>query len=627
MRLEQLDDTTLQTCSPERLITLITRVQQLIEAATAYQRRLIAIAEKRKAARAVGDINTADSLVRTTGISRRRARRAQRQAKTIAKQPEIADALAAGTLTAEQAETIAQAEISDQTRNRLLKAAATRDNADTTRLRTAAAQTDERDESPEERFMRQRSKRFLRFYNNHDGMICLHGAMDPDTGARVKARITAIAKHMWRQDKHQPHNQRRTPQQRDIDALHTATTPQPPTPPTPQPSAPAAPVSQPPTPAVSQPPAPAVSQSPAPAVSQSPAPAVSQSPAPAVSQSPAPAVSQSPAPAAPQSDDGVAPQLPVDAESQPPAPRSDARSDASRSSGRSSGGEQSRSWRWGDPASQSSTGLGERDVMSSERSRREPDQPGPDRPYDRHAATNHSSSDSGLSHPRFGHSGSDRSNVLLRHGGACIPGAAPTTTTSTANGAIGSADGVDDAAVRSVSGAGVEGYRWRGRPLPLLRVSTSLDNLKDGLHRAGITDSGDHLSAQTLRRLACDAQIIPVVLNSKSRVVDVGRRTRVISEALRIAVIHRDKHCVWPGCSAPPDRCDCHHVEHWINGGPTNLDNLALLCHRHHILLHEAHYRLHRHDNTWTVHKPDNTPLHTNPTPNPTTQHSHPLII
>ena len=177
--------------------------------------------------------------------------------------------------------------------------------------------------------------------------------------------------------------------------------------------------------------------------------------------------------------------------------------------------------------------------------------------------------------------------------------------------------------MRSASVVGVGDYRWRGRPLPLLRISTSLDDLKDGLHRAGITDSGDHLSAQTLRRLACDAQIIPVVLNSKSRVIDVGRRTRVISEALRIAVIHRDEHCVWPGCAAPPDRCDCHHVEHWINGGPTNLDNLALLCHRHHILLHEAHYKLQRHDNTWTVLKPGNTPLHSNPT----LQHSHPLII
>ena len=96
MRLEQLDDAALRVCSPERLITLIARVQQLIDTATAYQRRLIAMAEQRKAARSVGDISTADSLVRFTGMSLRRARRAQRQAKAIAKRPEVADALAAG---------------------------------------------------------------------------------------------------------------------------------------------------------------------------------------------------------------------------------------------------------------------------------------------------------------------------------------------------------------------------------------------------------------------------------------------------------------------------------------------------------------------------------------------------
>ena len=404
--------------------------------------------------------------------------------------------------------------------------------------------------------MRQRSKRFLRFYDNRDGMVCMHGAMDPDTGARVKARISAIAKRMWRQDKHQPRNQRRTPEQRDIDALHAATAP------------------------------------------------------------------RLPAPVAPRPDAGVAPRFPVSGESQPSAPRSDAF--------RSSGGEQSGSRRWDDPASQSTAGLGERGVLSSERSRREPDQPSLDHPYDRHAAASDNSSGRGLAHPqlgrlahpRLGRPDSDRSNVLFRDSGTCSPGTAPPTTTRTADGVVGTAGGVNDAAVRSASGTGVGDYRWRGRPLPLLRVSTSLGDLKDGLHRAGITDTGDHLSAQTLRRLACDAQIIPVVLNSKSRVIDVGRRTRVISEALRIAVIHRDKHCVWPGCTAAPDRCDCHHVEHWINGGPTNLDNLALLCHRHHILLHEAHYKLQRHANTWTILKPDNTPLHANPTHNTLTRSS-----
>ena len=149
------------------------------------------------------------------------------------------------------------------------------------------------------------------------------------------------------------------------------------------------------------------------------------------------------------------------------------------------------------------------------------------------------------------------------------------------------------------------------RVLPVLRVSTSLDALLEGLHRAGITDSGESLSAATLRRMACDAEIIPTVLNSEGRVIDVGRRTRRVSEALRCVLIARDGGCVWPGCDAPPSRCDAHHIKHWANGGPTNADNLALLCHRHHILLHEGRHRLKRVDDAWVVLKPDGKPLHT----------------
>ena len=149
------------------------------------------------------------------------------------------------------------------------------------------------------------------------------------------------------------------------------------------------------------------------------------------------------------------------------------------------------------------------------------------------------------------------------------------------------------------------------RVLPVLRVSTSLDALLEGLHRAGITDSGESLSAATVRRMACDAEIIPTVLNSKGRVIDVGRRTRRVSEALRCVLIARDGGCVWPGCDAPPSRCDAHHIKHWADGGLTNADNLALLCHRHHILLHEGRHRIKPVGDAWVVLRPDGTRLHT----------------
>ena len=180
------------------------------------------MAESQRAARAVGDACVADTLVRNTGMSRGAARRAARQAKIIAAQPEVAGALACGDINTGQAESIARADVGDQTRRELVAAAAS-EGTDATRERAAAAEIAARNETPEQRFMRQRANRFLRFYNNRDGMVCLEGALDPDSGARLKAKVAAVANRMWGTDKQQPPNQRRTPEQRDIDALCAAT--------------------------------------------------------------------------------------------------------------------------------------------------------------------------------------------------------------------------------------------------------------------------------------------------------------------------------------------------------------------------------------------------------------------
>ena len=81
---------------------------------------------------------------------------------------------------------------------------------------------------------------------------------------------------------------------------------------------------------------------------------------------------------------------------------------------------------------------------------------------------------------------------------------------------------------------------------------------------------------------------------------DVGRARRTVPARLRRALIARDRHCVWPGCEAPPSRCDAHHIWHWTHGGPTNLANLALLCHKHHHDLHTQHLTIERNpDGTW----------------------------
>ena len=101
---------------------------------------------------------------------------------------------------------------------------------------------------------------------------------------------------------------------------------------------------------------------------------------------------------------------------------------------------------------------------------------------------------------------------------------------------------------------------------------------------------GIHVSAETARRLACDAATVTMRHGPAGEVLDVGRRTRTISPALRRALAARDRHCRFPGCHAV--RCDAHHLEHWAQGGATALGNLVLLCRRHHRAVHEEGFQV-----------------------------------
>ena len=114
----------------------------------------------------------------------------------------------------------------------------------------------------------------------------------------------------------------------------------------------------------------------------------------------------------------------------------------------------------------------------------------------------------------------------------------------------------------------------------------------------GSTAAGTVLSAGDVRRLACDADIIPVVLGSAGEVLDVGRAARLFTRGQRRALTHRDGGCTWPGCDAPASWARAHHVVHWADGGRSDLDNAALLCQRHHTHVHDQ--RL-----VATVHPPD----------------------
>ncbi len=98
------------------------------------------------------------------------------------------------------------------------------------------------------------------------------------------------------------------------------------------------------------------------------------------------------------------------------------------------------------------------------------------------------------------------------------------------------------------------------------------------------------LTVGTVRRLACDAQVIPVVLGTAGEVLDQGMARRLFDRAQIRNLWLRDRHCTFPGCSRPAAWTDAHHLVHWADGGPTDLDNAALLCRAHHSVVHTHRY-------------------------------------
>jgi len=132
---------------------------------------------------------------------------------------------------------------------------------------------------------------------------------------------------------------------------------------------------------------------------------------------------------------------------------------------------------------------------------------------------------------------------------------------------------------------------------PHLQVTATLETLR-GLPGAAAAELEFSLpiSAKTVERLACDCSLTRIVLGSDSMVIDVGRAKRVISVPQRKALNARDRGCIWPGCDRPTSWTSGHHLVHWIHGGSGDLPNLALLCYRHHWMVHEGNWQMVRSD-------------------------------
>ena len=130
-------------------------------------------------------------------------------------------------------------------------------------------------------------------------------------------------------------------------------------------------------------------------------------------------------------------------------------------------------------------------------------------------------------------------------------------------------------------------------PKSQLFVTMALDDLVARTNAGtvvGSADAGALLAPETVRRLACDAGLVPVVLGGRGELLEMGRSTRYFTEAQVRALWLRDGGCSFPGCTVPAAWCDAHHLWHWCDGGSSDLDHGALLCGRHHSVVHAKGY-------------------------------------
>ena len=120
------------------------------------------------------------------------------------------------------------------------------------------------------------------------------------------------------------------------------------------------------------------------------------------------------------------------------------------------------------------------------------------------------------------------------------------------------------------------------------------------------------VTASTVRKIACDADIIPVLLGTEGRILDIGRTSRIFPPHLRKALAARDQGCAFPQCTIPAPWCEAHHITYWSRGGSTSTDNGTLLCSHHHHLIHKEQWTIQmRSGIPWFIPPPHVDPLQT----------------
>ena len=135
-------------------------------------------------------------------------------------------------------------------------------------------------------------------------------------------------------------------------------------------------------------------------------------------------------------------------------------------------------------------------------------------------------------------------------------------------------------------GRGADGAAGSSAALHVTISLTDLETRTGAGEVLGSTATGTLLSPEVVRRVACDAALVPHVLGTAGEDLDLGQVVRLFTRAQRRRLWRRDRTCTYPGCTAPAAWAKVHHVLHWADGGPSDVDNAALLCQRHHTFVH-----------------------------------------
>ena len=468
LTMRRLDATGLAALGRDELLGLLGDIERLANQSAGYRAEVLGALDALSRSGAAPDAAPHLSLRDAAGVSERDARRMTRVAAKIRSNEPVLAALSEGDITPAQAEALSDARVPDGAREELVAAAAN-ENTDATRRRTRQAEAEHSAETPMERFERQRRKRGAGWRRDHEGMLKLWATFDPHTGAHIEAQLEMLRRELWIDDK-QVRNGRRTPAQRDADALAYV----------------------------------------------------------------------------------LAGITATDADTEA-VNRLHARA---RSKGHTPDEE---------PTSRRVTPrkAGAKHTTAERKSAR---RAGP------HAAE-----------PNRDHPGTCEPSLDQLDWRPVQPDLSDPTPA-----------GVNHIRPDEVppNGLGIDWEPARRLPPAQINVLIGLDALRRQTDEMGLTDAGTELPPDVVRGLSCDAEIIPMILGGPGGSADVGHARRTVPLRLRRLLVARDRHCRWPGCHEPPSRCDAHHIIHWIAKGPTNLDNLVLLCHRHHHFLHEHGYRM-----------------------------------